>query len=532
MPPGDLALAELPAEPDGAPVGEGGEVHQAAADVAQGDAPGVDLAHRRLHALDRGHDVLLLAFERSVLVPGCIAQPGEAELRPSDAIAVIPQRGQDRPQLRQPIVGGGDVVVVGHGRDSRMPARMGVATRRVANASIVAMRLAGRMGQIGTETAFETAARARALEASGRDIIHLHLGEPDFETPPNIVEAAVRALADGYTHYAPPTGLPVFRGAVAADFSRRRGVEVGLDRVVITPGAKPVMAFTMMALLEPGDEVIVPDPGFPIYESMARFAGATPVPIPLRAGTGFRLDLDELRSLITPRTRMLVINSPQNPTGAVLTRGDLEGVASIAMAHDLVVLADEIYARIVHEGEHHSILAVEGMEERTVVLDGLSKTYAMTGWRLGWGILPPTLVPVFERLLINTVSCTATYAQVAGAEALNGPQDAVDAMVAELRTRRALIVEGLAGLPGVSVPMPSGAFYVFPDVSGTGMTGRTFADRLLQEAGVSVLAGTAFGRHAIANLRVSYANSPTNLRSALARMADFLAVEAGGTARS
>lgn len=382
------------------------------------------------------------------------------------------------------------------------------------------------MGQIGTETAFEAAARARALEASGRDVIHLHLGEPDFDTPPNIVEAAVRALADGYTHYAPPLGLPVFREAVAADFSRRRGVEVGADRVVITPGAKPVMAFTMMALVGPGDEVIVPDPGFPIYESMTRFVGATPVPIPLRAGNDFRLDLDELRSLVTPRTRLLILNSPQNPTGAVLTRSDIEGTASIAMAHDLVVLTDEIYARIVHDGEHHSILAVDGMEERTIVLDGLSKTYAMTGWRLGWGILPPPLVPVFERLLINTVSCTATYAQIAGAEALNGPQHAVDAMVAEFRARRALIVEGLDGLPGVRAPMPSGAFYAFPDVSGTGMTGRTFAERLLAETSVSVLAGTAFGRQAIGSLRVSYANSQSNLRLALARMADFVASEA------
>lgn len=402
------------------------------------------------------------------------------------------------------------------------------ATRRAASASIQTMKLAERMGHIGTESAFEAAARARALEASGRDVIHLHLGEPDFDTPPNIIEAATRALADGYTHYAPPLGLPVFREAVAADFSRRRGVEVGADRVVITPGAKPVMAFTMMALVGPGDEVIVPDPGFPIYESMTRFVGATPVPIPLRAANGFRIDLDELRSLITPRTRLLVFNSPQNPTGALLTHSDVEGIASIAMGHDLIVLADEIYARIVHEGEHHSILAVEGMEERTIVLDGLSKTYAMTGWRLGWGILPPPLVPVFERLLINTVSCTATHAQIAGAEALDGPQDAVDAMVAEFGARRTLIVEGLTALPGVTAPMPRGAFYAFPDVSGTGMNGRMFAERLLREAGVSVLAGTAFGRQAIGSLRISYANSQPNLRLALARMAGFLAT-AGDT---
>jgi aspartate/methionine/tyrosine aminotransferase len=391
------------------------------------------------------------------------------------------------------------------------------------------MRLTERVEHIGTETAFQAAARARALEASGRDVIHLHLGEPDFDTPPNIIAAASRALAEGQTHYAPPRGVPEFREAVAADFTARRGVPVSPDRVVITPGAKPVMAFTLMALAGPGDEVIVPDPGFPIYESMTRFVGATPVPIQLRAANGYRFDLDELRSLITPRTRLLIFNSPQNPTGAVLTRADIEGIAAIAMAHDLAVLADEIYARIIHEGEHVSILSVEGMQERTVVLDGLSKTYAMTGWRLGWGILPAALVPVFERLLINTVSCTATYAQVAGAEALNGPQDAIDAMVAEFRARRQLVVDGLNVLPGVVAPMPAGAFYAFPDVSGTGMSGQAFAERLLDEAGVSVLAGTAFGHRATSNLRVSYATSQETLRRGLARIAEFLA-SVGGSA--
>jgi aspartate/methionine/tyrosine aminotransferase len=379
------------------------------------------------------------------------------------------------------------------------------------------------MAHIGTETAFGAAARARALEASGRDVIHLHLGEPDFDTPANVIEAAARALADGQTHYAPPPGLPIFREAVAADFTRRRGVAVTPDRVVITPGAKPIMAFAMLALVGPGDEVIVPDPGFPIYESMARFVGAMPVPLRLRPDEDFRLDLDELRALVTPRTRVLVINSPQNPTGAMLSRADLEGIAAIAMAHDLVVLSDEIYARIVHAGEHVSLLTIDGMEERTIVLDGLSKTYAMTGWRLGWGILPPALVPAFERLLINSVSCTATFAQVAGAEALNGPQDAVDAMVAELRARRDLIVAGLDDLPGVRAALPAGAFYAFPDVSGTGMDGATFAERMLTEAGVSVLAGTAFGRTATGNVRVSYANSQPKLRRALERMADLLA---------
>jgi aspartate aminotransferase len=385
------------------------------------------------------------------------------------------------------------------------------------------MRLSDRMDHIGTETAFEAAARARELEAGGRDIIHLHLGEPDFDTPANIIEAAKRSLDDGETHYGPPTGVPLLREAIAEDFSIRRGVTARPDRVVVTPGAKPIMAFAMMALVQAGDEVIVPDPGFPIYESMTRFMGATAVPIGLRPENDFRIDLDELRSLVSPRTRMLIINSPQNPTGGVLTRQDIEGIAAVAMANDLVVLADEIYSRIVYEGEHISILQVDGMAERTIVLDGLSKTYAMTGWRLGWGILPAPLVQVFERLMINTVSCTATYAQYAGVEALTGPQDEVDSMVREFRERRELIVDGLNALPGVSCPMPAGAFYAFPDVSGTGMDGRVFADRLLNEVGVSVLPGTAFGQQATGSVRVSYANSQQNLQRALARMADLLA---------
>ncbi len=384
------------------------------------------------------------------------------------------------------------------------------------------MRLAERMHHIGTESAFEAAARARALADSGRDVIHLHLGEPDFDTPANIIDAAHRAMVDGHTHYASPPGLPAFREAIAEDFTRRRGVHVDPGRVVVTPGAKPVMAFALMALAQPGDEVIVPDPGFPIYESMTRFMGATPVPIRLRAETDFRIDYDELNALVTPRTRMLIFNSPQNPTGGVLTRDDIEGIAAIAIANDLVVLADEIYARILYDGEHHSILTVDGMADRTIVLDGLSKTYAMTGWRLGWGILPTALVPHFTRLMINTVSCTATFAQYAGVEALTGPQDAVDAMVTEFHARRSLLVDGLDGLAGVTTPMPRGAFYAFPDVSGTGLDGATFAERLLEEAGVSVLAGTAFGASAGSSVRISYANSPANLARALERMAEFI----------
>ncbi|CAN5588659.1 pyridoxal phosphate-dependent aminotransferase [soil metagenome] len=385
------------------------------------------------------------------------------------------------------------------------------------------MRLATRMEHLGTETAFEAAARARALEDSGRDIVHLHLGEPDFDTPANVVEAAARALRDGWTHYAPPPGLPALREAVAADVSVRRGMPVDPAHVIIAPGAKPVLAFALMALAGPGDEVIVPDPGFPIYESMTRFLGAVPVALPLRAANAFRPDPDELRALVTPRTRLLILNSPHNPSGSILARADLEAVASLALEHDLVVLSDEIYGRILYEGEHHSIRALDGMAERTIVLDGFSKAYAMTGWRLGYGILPAALVPAFERLLINTVSCTASFAQVAAVEALTGPQDAVDRMVAEFRERRELIVAGLDALPGMRTTMPAGAFYAFPEVSGTGLDGGELAERLLTEAGVSVLAGTAFGGLAGAHIRVSYANSQANLRRALERMGEFLA---------
>jgi aspartate/methionine/tyrosine aminotransferase len=384
------------------------------------------------------------------------------------------------------------------------------------------MRTAQRLQRLGTEGAFAVAGRVRSMAAEGRDIVALHIGEPDFDTPPNVIEAACRALADGHTHYPPPLGVPAFREAIAADFSHRRGVTVEPDRVVVTPGAKPVVVYTMMALADPGCEVIVPDPGFPIYASVARALDLVPVPLSLRAERDFRLDLDELRALVTPRTRLLVINSPHNPTGATLTFEDLEGVAAIAMAHDLVVLTDEIYARLLYEGEHRSLLEIDGMAERTVVLDGLSKTYAMTGWRLGWAIVPSPLVEPFERLVVNTVSGTATYAQLAGVEALTGPQVGVAEMLTEFRARRSLVLEGLRSMPGLRTPTPTGAFYAFPDVSGTGLDGAIFAERLLTEAGISVLAGADFGEVALDHVRISYANSRTSLRLALERLAGFL----------
>jgi aspartate aminotransferase len=295
--------------------------------------------------------------------------------------------------------------------------------------------------------------------------------------------------------------------------------------VAVTPGAKPVLTYALNALIDPGDEVIVPDPGFPIYASMVRFLGGVPVPIPLRAAAQYRLDLDELRSLVSPRTRMIVLNSPNNPTGGMLTRSDLEGVASIALANDLLVLTDEVYSRLVHEGQHHSMLQVEGMAEHTIVLDGLSKTYAMTGWRLGWAVLPAALVEPFERQIINSVTSTATFAQLAGVAALTGPQEPAAAMLAEFGTRLKLMVAGLAELPGVRAVASPGAFYVFPDVSGTGLDGATFARRMLEEAGVSLVAGTAFGEVATDHVRISYANSQANLAVALDRMAAFLETE-------
>jgi aspartate/methionine/tyrosine aminotransferase len=374
------------------------------------------------------------------------------------------------------------------------------------------------MDRIGTETAFEAAARARALEATGRSVIHLEIGEPDFDTPANIREAAKRALDRGATHYTPSVGIPELRAAIAADATARKGFAVSPDRIVVTPGGKPVMFYAILALVGEGDEVIYPDPGFPIYESMANYVGGKAVPCPIRQENGFRLDPSELAALVTPRTRLIILNSPANPTGGVSTRGDIEQIAALAREHDLVVLADEIYGRILYEGEHVSIASLPGMAERTIVLDGFSKTYAMTGWRLGYGIVPEPLMTAFSRLLVNSVSCTNAATQWAGVEALTGPQDSVDAMVAEFRVRRDLVVGGLNSIPGVKCLLPAGAFYAFPDIAGTGLTGAEMAEKLLNDGGVSVLAGTAFGRAGRNHLRLSYANSRANLEEAIARM--------------
>jgi aspartate aminotransferase len=388
---------------------------------------------------------------------------------------------------------------------------------------IRAMKTAARMDSIGTETAFEVSARARALEATGRSIVYLQIGEPDFDTPDNVRAAAKDAIDKGLTHYPPYAGLPELRAAIAADTTARRGFAVEPSNVFVTVGGKGVMVYAIMALVDPGDEVIVPDPGYPIYDSITRFVGGTSVPIPIRQENDFRLDVDELAALITPRTKLIVINSPANPTGGVLTRGDIERIAELALKHDLVVLSDEIYSRILYDGaEHFSIAALDGMADRTITLDGFSKTYAMTGWRLGYAVVPDWLVKAYGQLIINTISGATAFAQAGAIEALRGPQDDVDAMVREFRARRDLIVDGLNDIPGFDCLRPQGAFYVFPDIKGTGLTGAELAERLLQEAGVCVLAGTAFGGVGTNHIRISYANSRENLSEALHRIKAFV----------
>jgi aspartate/methionine/tyrosine aminotransferase len=377
------------------------------------------------------------------------------------------------------------------------------------------IRLADRMAKLGTESAFEVLARARAMEDAGRKIIHLEIGEPDFPTAPHIVEAAVEALRAGATHYVPAPGIPPLRQAVA-DFLERTGrMRIAPDRVVVTPGAKPIMFFTILALAGEGDEVLYPDPGFPMYESITSFAGAVPVPVPLRERNGFRIDTDELERLITDRSKLLIINSPHNPCGSALTRQDCEAIAAIAQRHDLTVLTDEVYWAIRYGHQHASVLDVDGMADRTILLDGWSKTFAMTGWRLGFGVFPPALVEPITRLTINSVSCTSAFSQYAAIAALEGPWDPVDQMVAEFRRRRDIIVAGLNDLPGVSCLEPQGAFYVFPNITETGQTSADLQAKLLKDAGVAALSGTAFGPCGEGFLRFSYANSVENIRLAL-----------------
>jgi aspartate/methionine/tyrosine aminotransferase len=379
------------------------------------------------------------------------------------------------------------------------------------------------MARLGTETAFEVLVRARALEAKGRHVVHLEIGEPDFDTPGHIVEGAIAALQGGATHYGPSAGLPDLREAIAEDSTRRRGAKATPEMVVVTPGAKPIMFFVILALVDEGDEVLYPNPGFPIYESMIRYIGGNPVPVRLLEEQGFALDVDQLCDRVGPKTRLIVLNYPHNPTGGSIPEAGLRAVADVAAKWGVPVLADEIYCRILYEGEHRSIAALPGMEPLAIVLDGFSKTYAMTGWRLGYGVMPAPMAQVVAKLQTNSTSCTATFSQMAGAAALRGDQASVDVMVAEFRRRRDAIVEGLKAIPGITCQRPKGAFYVFPNIVGTGFSAKPLADRLLEEAGVACLAGTAFGEFGEGHLRFSYANSLENIQEALKRVAGLLA---------
>jgi aspartate/methionine/tyrosine aminotransferase len=378
------------------------------------------------------------------------------------------------------------------------------------------------MGGLGTETAFEVLARAKALEAHGREIVHLEIGEPDFDTPRNIVDAGVTALRSGYTHYGPSAGLMEAREAISSYFSKDRGVLVGPDNVVITPGAKPILFFAILALVNPGDEVIYPDPGFPIYESVISFFGAKAVPLPLREERQFTFDAADLEARLSSKTRMIILNSPHNPCGSMLSREDLRQVAEIAMKRNLWVISDEIYSKITYEEKHESITQFPGMLERTIVVDGFSKAYAMTGWRLGYGIMPKDVTPHIARLMTNSNSCTASFCQIAGIEALKGPQHDRDSMVAEFRRRRDFIVEGLNSIDGIHCVEPKGAFYVFPNVKALGLSSAKLQNRLLEEAGVAALSGTAFGPEGEGYIRFSYANSKENIARALEKIESLL----------
>ncbi|MFQ5824630.1 MAG: pyridoxal phosphate-dependent aminotransferase [bacterium] len=384
------------------------------------------------------------------------------------------------------------------------------------------MKFANRMNLLGTETAFEVMARAKALEAQGKDVIHLQIGEPDFTTPKHIIEAGVAALREGQTHYSPAAGIMPLREAIVEEVYVRRGLRPKVEQVIVTPGAKPILFFVIFACIEEGDEVIYPNPGFPIYESVINFVGGKPVPLPLWEENDFRFDPNEFRSLVTDRTRLIIINSPQNPTGGILTQEDIEVIAEVAKEKNIWVLSDEVYKNIIYEGKHASIYSLPDMQDNTILLDGFSKTYAMTGWRLGFGVLREDLAQHVERLMINSNSCTATFSQYAAIEALQGPTQEVDAMVEEFRKRRDVIVDGLNNIPGISCKVPKGAFYVFPNVKKVNRPSQWLENYLLNEAGVALLAGTAFGKYGKGYLRLSYANSIENIKKGLARIKSAL----------
>ncbi len=382
------------------------------------------------------------------------------------------------------------------------------------------MKTASSMARLGTETAFEVLVRAKELEAQGKDVIHLEIGEPDFDTPVNIKEAAKAALDEGYTHYGPSAGLPVLRQAIVEKITRTRGVEVGPDNVVVTPGGKPIIFFSLLACVNPGDEVIYPNPGFPIYESVINWMGARAVPLPIREENDFSVDVDDLAALITPKTTFMILNSPGNPTGGLITRDQMARIAELVAEHNITVLADEIYSRIIYEGEHVSLLSFPGMKERMILLDGFSKTYAMTGWRVGYGVMPEELAFWVARLMTNSNSCTNTFVQMACVEALKGSQAEARSMVAEFRRRRDVIVEGLNAIEGITCRQPRGAFYVLPNVRALPRSSKELEEYFLEEYGVATLSGTSFGAYGEGYLRLSYANSLENIREALERIAE------------
>ena len=384
------------------------------------------------------------------------------------------------------------------------------------------MKLAKRMSRLGTETAFEVLAKAKILEAEGVYLIHLVIGEPDFDTPENVINAGSTALLSGYTRYGPSPGLSELRDKIADEISSTRKIPVSSENVVVTPGGKPIIFFCALALIEPGDEVLYPNPGFPIYESMINFAGGTPVPMKLHEELDFSFDIDEVINQVTDNTKMIIINSPNNPCGSVIPNSDLEALARVAIDKDLIILSDEIYSRYLYEGSHQSITKFPGLQERTVILDGFSKTYAMTGWRIGYGIMPIPLVEPISRLMTNSVSCTASFTQIAAIEALTGSQEEANKMVLEFKNRRNTIVNGLNKINGISCKIPKGAFYAFPNIKGTGLSSKTFADDLLQKAGVASLNGESFGEFGKDYIRLSFANSTENILEALNRIESFV----------
>ena len=384
------------------------------------------------------------------------------------------------------------------------------------------MKLAKRMSRLGTETAFEVLAKAQKLEAQGKNVIHLEIGEPDFDTPENIVSAGQNALSNGFTSYNPSPGYGDLRDVIAKDISTSRGIKVSGENVIVTPGGKPIMFFVMLALIENGDEVLYPNPGFPIYESMIEFCGGTAVPMQLHGDRDFNIDISEVRNQITSKTKLMIINSPNNPCGSILGDSELEELANIAKENNILVLSDEIYSRFLFEGDHNSITTFPDMLSRTIILDGLSKTYAMTGWRIGYGVFPDNLIEPISRLVTNSVSCTASFTQQAAIEAISGSQKKPNLMVDEFKRRRNIIVDGLNSIPGFNCAMPKGAFYAFPDISGTGFSSGVLANRLLEDAGVALLAGECFGKYGEGFLRISFANSEKNLNEALSRIEKFI----------